>query len=127
MMGDYLEFTLLEAKKHGFKKIYLCAQWAKMLKIAMATPQTHVRHGALDTEKAVEFLNTIGIKISKEHKFNTAREIFDLIHSVFNNQQSTIFTKVCSAAKKYAEGISSGIPVMPHLVSYEGEIIAGNE
>ncbi|HBO84972.1 MAG TPA: cobalamin biosynthesis protein CbiD, partial [Deltaproteobacteria bacterium] len=22
MMGDYLEFTLLEAKKHGFKKIY---------------------------------------------------------------------------------------------------------
>ncbi|MBI5212787.1 MAG: cobalt-precorrin-5B (C(1))-methyltransferase [Nitrospirae bacterium] len=124
MMGDYLEFALIEAKKHGFKKIHLCAQWAKMLKIAMATPQTHVRHGALDTKKAVEFLNTIGIKISKEHRFNTAREIFDLIHSVIGNQQSTIFTKVCNAAKKYAEGISSGIPVVTHLVSYEGEIIA---
>ena len=39
-------------------KIHLCAQWAKMLKIAMATPQTHVRHGAIDIKKAIEFLKT---------------------------------------------------------------------
>ena len=55
MMGDYLEFALIEAKKHGFKKIHLCAQWAKMLKIAMATPQTHVRHGAIDIKKLLNF------------------------------------------------------------------------
>ncbi|RPI35412.1 MAG: cobalamin biosynthesis protein CbiD, partial [Nitrospiraceae bacterium] len=53
MMGDYLEFSLLEARQHGFRKIHLCAQWAKMLKISMATPQTHVRHGAIDIRKAV--------------------------------------------------------------------------
>lgn len=126
MMGDYLEFSLLEAKKHGFKKIHLCAQWAKMLKIAMATPQTHVKHGALDTKKAVEFLNHLEIKISKELEFNTAREIFDFITSIFNNPQS-IFSQVCSAAKKYAKGIISGIPVIIHLISYEGEIIASSE
>ena len=55
MMGDYLEFALLESKKHEFKKIHLCAQWAKMLKIAMATPQTHVRHGSIDIKKLLNF------------------------------------------------------------------------
>jgi cobalt-precorrin-5B (C1)-methyltransferase len=126
LMGDYLEFALLEAKKHGFKKIHLCAQWAKMLKIAMATPQTHVKHGALDTKKAVEFLNHLGIKISQELEFNTAHEIFDFITSTFNKPQS-IFPQVCSAAKKYVAGITSGIPVIIHLISYGGEIIASSE
>ena len=51
MMGDYTEFSLREARKHGFRKIHLCAQWAKMLKIAMGVPQTHVRHGVLEVEK----------------------------------------------------------------------------
>ncbi|NOZ69885.1 MAG: cobalamin biosynthesis protein CbiD [Deferribacteres bacterium] len=63
LMGDYLEYSLLEAGKHNFRKIHLCAQWAKMLKIAMATPQTHVRFGAIDIRKAVEFLNSLGIDI----------------------------------------------------------------
>ena len=127
MMGDYLEFSILDAKKHQFKKIHLCAQWAKMLKIAMATPQTHVRHGAIDTRRAVEFLNNLGIKVPQEMQFNTAREIFDLIQSAISNQQSAIFSKVCSAAKKYVEGITSGVPVIAHLVSYEGEIIVSSE
>ena len=33
MMGDYIEFSLLDAVRHGFKKIHLCSQWAKTLKI----------------------------------------------------------------------------------------------
>ncbi len=128
MMGDYLEFALLEAKKHGFKKIHLCAQWAKMLKIAMATPQTHVKHGAIDIKKAVKFLKNLefGILIP-DSEFNTAREIFDFIQSAIRNQQSAIFSGVCSAAKKYVEGITSGIPVIIHLISYGGEIIASSE
>jgi len=127
MMGDYLEFSLLEAKRHGFRKIHLCAQWAKMLKIAMTTPQTHVRHGALDTKKAVWFLNTLGINVPQGLQFNTAREVFDFIQSALSVQQSAIFSKVCSAARKYAESITSGLPVIAHLVSYEGEIITSSE
>ncbi|MFH1014680.1 MAG: cobalt-precorrin-5B (C(1))-methyltransferase CbiD [Nitrospirota bacterium] len=128
LMGDYLGFALLEAKKHGFKKIHLCAQWAKMLKIAMATPQTHVKHGALDIKKAVKFLKNLefGILIP-DSEFNTAREIFDFIQSAIRNPQSAIFSGVCSAAKKYVEGITSGIPVIIHLIAYGGEIIASSE
>ena len=139
MMGDYLEFSLLEAKKHEFKKIHLCAQWAKMLKIAMATPQTHVRHGAIDLKKAVEFLRGLGVRDwGLVQDFNTAMEIFNFIvlsyhspiHPVRNESLNGVhpfthspFLMVCSAAKRYAEEIVSGMPVNVHLVSYEGDII----
>jgi cobalt-precorrin-5B (C1)-methyltransferase len=125
MMGDYLEFSLLEAVRHKFKKIHLCAQWAKMLKIAMSMPQTHVRHGAIEIKKAVEFLNHIGINIPHGFAFNTARQIFDFIYSTFQDPHSE-FINVCKAAKKYAGEIATGIPVISYLVSYEGDIIAIN-
>jgi cobalt-precorrin-5B (C1)-methyltransferase len=129
LMGDYLEYSLLEARKHEFKKIYLCAQWAKMLKIAMATPQTHVRFGAINTKKAVEFLNLVGINIQREKDFNTAREIFDWIISNLNAEarHDVPLQTVCRSAKKYAEKITGGVPVASYLVSYKGEILASSE
>ncbi|RJQ51054.1 MAG: cobalamin biosynthesis protein CbiD [Nitrospiraceae bacterium] len=128
LMGDYLEFSLREAKKHGFKKIHLCAQWAKMVKIAMATPQTHVRFGAIDIKKAVEFLQNLNLELRvMSYEFNTAREIFDLINSRPRSLTPNPFTGVCNAARKYAEVITEGLPVSTHLVSYEGEIIASSE
>ncbi len=128
MMGDYLEFSLLEAGRHGFREIHLCAQWAKMLKIAMATPQTHVRHGAIDIRKALKFLEDLGCPLQRaDYEFNTAREIFNLINSTFSLQPAAFFSKVCSAAQRYTEGIITGPPVVAHLVSYEGDIIARSE
>ncbi len=126
MMGDYLEFSLLDAVKHGFARIHLCAQWAKMLKIAQATPQTHVRHGAIETGKSVDLLNRLGIPVPRDREFNTARELFEYLLSG-HGAEAPAFRKVCSAAKRYAEGITRGIPVKSHLVSYNGEIIAASE
>ncbi|MFH1097059.1 MAG: cobalt-precorrin-5B (C(1))-methyltransferase [Candidatus Desantisbacteria bacterium] len=117
MMGDFVEFSLLEAKRHGFKKIYLNAQWAKMLKIAMATPQTHVKYGAIDINKAVEFLKGMDNQISGE--FNTARELFHAIDRGISSR----FAMVCAVAKGYAQGIVREIPVTVCLVSYDGEVI----
>jgi len=128
MMGDYLEFSLREAKRHGFRKIHLSAQWAKMLKIAMSTPQTHVRHGAIDMEKAIKFLEELWqLSFSKGHEFNTAMEIFQFISQSLINRHPSLFLKVCQAAKAYAEKITGGVPVACYLVSYEGEVIAGSE
>ncbi len=126
MMGDYLEFSLLEAKRHSFHEVHLCAQWAKMLKTAMGTPQTHVRHGALEAESAAEFLVRLGLDIPRGKAFNTSREIFDYIYSIIPDPQSAM-AMVCAAAKSYAEGITSGIPVIAHLISYEGDILAESD
>ncbi|KPJ99033.1 MAG: hypothetical protein AMK71_10380 [Nitrospira bacterium SG8_35_4] len=129
LMGDYLECSLLEARKREFKKVHLCAQWAKMLKIAMATPQTHVRFGAIDIKKAVEFLDSSGITIPWEKDFNTAREIFDFINAQIHEgaYRDSPLQTVCRAAKQYAERITGGVPVTSYLVSYKGEVVASSE
>lgn len=128
MMGDYVEFSLVDAKKHDFKKIHISAHWAKMLKIAMGIPQTHVRHGAIDLGQATLFLNKLipGL-LDPAYDFNTAREIYDVINSRLGTRSCELFLKVCSRAKEYAEGMTARIPVIAHLVSYEGEIIAESE
>jgi len=147
LMGGYIEFSLLEAKRHGFKRIHLCAQWAKMLKIAMAVRwgdgvspthpisykkvadfwgrTTHVRHGAINIKKVVDFLKNLdSVFYVLDSKFNTAREIFDFISSSLATRHLTLFKDVCNSARQYAECITEGIPVITHLVSYDGEIIA---
>ncbi|MCX7914106.1 MAG: cobalt-precorrin-5B (C(1))-methyltransferase CbiD [Thermodesulfovibrionales bacterium] len=121
MMGDYLEFSLLEAKRRLFKRIHLCSQWAKMLKIAMSTPHTHVKYGVIDTKKVLKFLTELGIDIPVTAEFNTAREIFQFMASKFNDPAIPLKV-VCSQAKRYAEKITEGIPVILHLVNYDNEV-----
>lgn len=131
MMGDYVEFSLLEAKNHKFNRIHLCVQWAKMTKIAMEVPQTHVRYGAVEPDDVANFLSELNEQFKHiiyqegDYKFNTVREIFTLINdNLTGNEQIDLFSKVCGMAKQYAENITQGIPVQVYLASYEGDIIA---
>lgn len=124
LMGDYLEYSLEQAARHQFASVHLCAQWAKMLKIALATPQTHVRFGAIDIPQAVDLLNSLNAGIPADDQFNTAREIYDYIHAKCRMQNAELFTGICSRARHYAEEITGGIPVETYLVSYDKEIIA---
>jgi cobalt-precorrin-5B (C1)-methyltransferase len=125
MMGDYLEFALNEAGKKAFASVHVCAQWAKMVKIAMATPQTHVRHGAIDMKRTVDFLKELGINLPADRQFNTAREIFLLINATFTEPRRA-FSRVCAAADRYIATMAPHVPLFVHLASYEGEIIASN-
>ena len=125
-MGDYVEYALLAAKRSGFERVHLCGQWAKMLKIAMATPQTHVRHGAMDAKKAAAFLETLGATALAGKAFNTAREICDFIAADGQTAHKPVFSLLCAAARRYAESVTEGLPVCVHLVSYNGEVIASD-
>jgi cobalt-precorrin-5B (C1)-methyltransferase len=126
MMGDYTEYSLHDAAKHGFSKVHLCAQWAKMIKIGMGTPQTHVRHGALEAEAAKDFLVRMGIDLPRGASFNTSREILEFIRGELPDPLSAM-RAVCDAARGYCQRETQGIPVSVHLVSYEGDIIAESE
>jgi cobalt-precorrin-5B (C1)-methyltransferase len=124
MMGDYVEYALLEAKRHGFDRVHLCAQWAKMLKIAMATPQTHVSHGVINLERAAAFLGDLGFSHLKGREYTTAREMFELIADGSGGTWRPVFSRVCGAAKDFAESITRGVPVSVYLVSYKKEVMA---
>lgn len=122
MMGDYLRFSLEDAKKHGFTAIHLAAMWAKVLKGAMRTPQTHVRHGALEIEDAISFLATLGVVpavLDKLSGSNTAREIYERLIAMNGHE---IVRKVCCAARDYCQEVS-GLPVNVYLVHSSRRIV----
>lgn len=122
MMGDYLEFSLRGAARQGFKKIHLAGMWAKVIKAAMAIPQTHVRHGALDAADAVHFLGSLGVEpgvLAHLVGVNTAREIYTRLTDM---DRQDIIAAVCGAAKEFAEQ-TSGLPVSVYLVDANGKVV----
>lgn len=122
MMGDYLEFSLQEAAAHHFHRIHLGGMWAKILKAAMAIPQTHVRHGALDAERAISFLEDLGgnaIQLDFLQGSNTAREILDRLQ---HHGADAVIRGVCLAAREYCQSVS-GLPVSVYLVLATGRIL----
>jgi len=123
MMGDYLEFSLKEAAGHGFKKIYLGAMWAKMIKAALETRQTHVRHGALEVDRIISLLADLGAEIELIDNIrgaNTGREIFARLAEL---NRTDLIQAVCCKAKAYAGKITGGIPIQVCLVHHTGKVI----
>lgn len=122
MMGDYLEFSLLEAAGKGFGEIYLAGMWAKIMKAALGIPQTHVRHGSLETEQALELLMQLGAgekSIKLLQGVNTAREIY--VRLTENGEQQLI-KAVCQKAQAYARKVA-GVPVTVFLVGSDARVV----
>ncbi len=134
MMGDYLEFSLLCAREHSFSKIHLVAQWAKMLKCALAEEYigkikqpsgytTHVRHGPVDLDKAVFLISDMGVPAEAiQRGFNTAREIFDTLQKM--SLATEVFKKLCVKVSAVAETLTGGIAVNACLVGYDKKLLA---
>ena len=122
MMGDYLEFSLKEAARHEFTHIHLAGMWAKIIKAALCIPQTHVRHGALEPERAVAFLRQTCAgqeDLSYLQGANSAREIYERLHH--HGAVATI-RRVCLAARDYCQSVSR-LPVRLYLVQASGTVV----
>jgi cobalt-precorrin-5B (C1)-methyltransferase len=123
MMGDYLAYALKAAKRHGFNKIYLSGMWAKVLKCALAIPQTHVRHGALEVKQAAELLFELGLDRQTADTLaaaNTAREIYQRLKAAGRDD---MIEAVCRRAQEYAMK-RSGLSVEVFLVTSEDGVVA---
>ena len=122
MMGDYLLYALEAAGRHGFAQIHLAAMWAKLIKAALAVPQTHVRNGALETRQAAELLSRLGLDeqaTATMGEANTAREIYERLQGL---ERLDLVTAVCRKAKEQAE-LWSGLPVQVYLVTSEKGVV----
>ncbi len=96
--------------------------WAKILKCAMGIPQTHVRNGALEVDKAIEFIQTCGTTqnvINNLIGSNTAREIYGRLLEMGEND---IIRRVCIKAKGYGQKISR-LSVYVYLVDATGTVV----
>ena len=122
MMGDYLLYALEAAGRHGFAQIHLAAMWAKLIKAALAVPQTHVRNGALETRQAAELLGRLGLEEEEAAAMaqaNTAREIYERLQRL---ERHDLVEAVCRQAKVQAESWS-GLPVQVYLVTSEQGVV----
>lgn len=129
MMGDYLEFALKEAARHGFKRIHLAAMWAKTVKAALGSAHTHVRHGALEAEALAMLLGETGADaalVDELKHANTAREIYDRLSAMGRRD---LIRAICLRARRNAEGFTgsegSEVPaaVSLMLVHHDGSIV----
>lgn len=122
MMGDYLLYGLEAAKRQGFSRIHLAGMWAKLVKAALAVPQTHVRNGALETRQAADLLAKLGLDQPTAEQFraaNTAREIYDRLKTL---RRDDLIAAVCERAKQQAEQWSD-LPVRVYLVTSEEGVV----
>ena len=119
MMGDYIRFSITEAKRHGFEEVHIGAQWAKMVKIAMGIPQTHVRHGVIQVQALVTLLGKMGLDdtFSMEGA-NTAR---DILLRLQRSKRDELIQGICKEAWRNIDSYLSGIKARCYLIGYEGE------
>ncbi len=123
MMGDYLEFSLKDAAKHGFHTIHLAGMWAKITKAALKVPQTHVRNGALEMVDAAALLGRLGAEgemLEKIKKSNTAREMYELL---LDFGRRDIVKKMCVKAREYGEEVS-GLRVKVYLIDSSKHVVS---
>ncbi|MFH7319620.1 cobalt-precorrin-5B (C(1))-methyltransferase CbiD [Desulfurivibrio sp. D14AmB] len=123
MMGDYLQFALQEAGKRGFARIHLAGMWAKIVKAALGVPQTHVRHGMLEVERAVALLAGLAGKSDLPpglEEANTVREIHDRLRAA---KRPELILAVCRRAAQYA-ALTAKVPVTLYLVDSRARVVA---
>ena len=122
MMGDYLHYALTATARQGFRRIHLAGMWAKLVKAALAVPQTHVRNGALETRQAADLLVDLGLDgpaAAALARANTAREIYERLRAAGRDD---LITAVCERARVQAEAWS-GLPVTVYLVTTEEGVV----
>lgn len=131
MMGDYLDYAMTEAKRHHFQIIHICAQWAKMLKIALGNLNTHVRFGVIQLQEAVRLLDSLWtyenkypLPIKIDYPLNTAREYFEVINCLPNEQRSKLFGILLKYVKQQLITKYNHSPIIIHLVNYNGQVIS---
>lgn len=121
-MGDYLHFSLTEARKRGFTTVHYSGMWAKVMKAALKIPQTHVKNGALEVVAGAKLLESLGAShplLGLLQKSNTAREMLTHIEAA---GQTELITKVCKKAKEYLEEIAK-TKVHIYLIDHKTKVI----
>ncbi len=133
LMGDFVEFALRETQRLGFSGLHLVAQWAKLLKIARAALKppkvrepygytTHVRHGILSPEEALEILQKAGLSSPPRKTFHTVRELFLWLDQQPSEIRKEVFRGVCRLAREYVLEKAPHLALHIYLVDYKHRI-----
>lgn len=117
MAGDHMDHAICEAKKMGFSRITISAQFAKLIKIALGRSNTHVRYGPLDPKEASSFF---GLYLEGLRP-NTVRELLQILLGLGQLGQDVLRDFCMDVAKKLC--MAYGLDFCIALADYNGKII----
>lgn len=115
MMGDHVRYAVQAARRKGFKKIVLAAQFAKLVKIACGHPQTHVDSSRLDLAEMADWVG--GEEDYLIRTANTAREVFQAFGSDHRLVAATA-QRALAQLRDWSENLATGII----LVDYDKQV-----
>jgi cobalt-precorrin-5B (C1)-methyltransferase len=121
MMGDYVGHTLEAASRKGVERVVLAGQFAKLLKIACGHRQTHVSSSELDLQQLAQWLVQTGSRSlipGPWSRFNAARQVLEE-----SGNDPLLVELVCSRARRFAAGLTTGVEVKVLLAGYGGEVL----
>ncbi|HLB25866.1 MAG TPA: cobalt-precorrin-5B (C(1))-methyltransferase, partial [Nitrospirota bacterium] len=121
-MGDHVGFSLAEARKRGFTKVTIVAQFGKLVKMAMGATRTHVKDSTLELGFLADLAAGQGLakkKVEMIKSANTAREVFLNLRKGSGGEE--FFRALVELASNTAREVLGGkLEFGCILVDYEG-------
>ncbi len=116
IMGDHFDYALKEAKKIGFKKIFIAGQLGKILKALLGYKNTNVKYGEFNIDQVITFFKNSGIAKNDLNTLKTAHTARHLMEIIEREEMDYILDRLVI---KFKEMFKTEV----FLVSYDGKVI----
>lgn len=125
-VADFFAFSLKEARRHGFQKIYYSCFFGKLVKMALGFAYTHAHQNSLDFGQLAFWAQKSQLDpklCSAISQANTARQVLEMIKGQAQALEfiSLLCTKALDTAHKFA-GQQAEISL--YLFDFDGSLLA---
>ena len=123
-IGDFFAFSMVVAKKLGFKRIYIGSFFGKLVKVFQKNPYTHAKCCDIDFASLADWCYKMGISEQKSVKIknsNTASQALDVILS--SKCCDEIITSIIKEAILYLKRFAGEIEIFYYLFDPKGKLI----
>lgn len=121
LMGDHVAASLRLCRDKGFDRVVVAAQFAKMVKIALGHPQTHVRSSLLDLREVARWFDAdpaTAYLAALARNASTARHLLEE-----SGADRRLAEEVCRRALSWGRRHGGGIVETVLLSGYDGRLL----
>lgn len=121
LMGDHVGESLRLCREKGVHRVILAAQFAKMVKIALGHPQTHVRSSLLDLREVARWFDhdpATAPLATLARSASTARQLLE-----GSGADPRLAEEVCRRALLWGKRHGGGIVETVLLTGYDGRLL----
>ncbi len=123
-IGDFFAFSMLLAKRLGFKKIYIGSFFGKLLKVFQKNPYTHAKSCSIDFDSLAAWCYEMGISEYKSLKIKNSNTASQVLNLILNSEYcDKIITSIIKEALLYLKRFAKEIEIFYYLFDPRGKLI----